>query len=292
MKRLSVLLVILVTAVAWAQNPDVTVKFDGRLDYRIPNGGASTQRLYDTLGRPSLLELSFRLEPGLRAFVSQRLQRIAHDGDNGLLDEYYIEDEGVWRVGKQFVPFGSGAFLRESVLSARGDIDLPIEGASLSIALADAGSGRQRGVVGRLSLFDGMIGLSAAVGQHWGISGSSFTLFRRPEASPGVGAGFERVFGVDISRTFGKFNGRAEFVLMGGGSSFRDPEGEALDVSGGISPSSNRSYTVGWTLSPDHANFYRLAATLEIEKNVFLEPMVRLRNGAGYDFSLQLHLHF
>ncbi len=277
---------------AWGQNPDVSLKFDGRLDYRTPNGGSPSLRFYDSLGRPSLLQLQFTLEPGLRAFVSQRLQRIRHDGDADLLDEYYIEDQGVWRVGKQIVPFGGGAFLRETVLAARGDIDLPIEGASLAIAVCDGGGQHQRGFAGRLSFFDGDLGLSAMMGSHWGINGSSFALFRNPEDSSGSGNGLKQILGVDVSHRFGPLTGRAEAVNMGGRITSHDPSGTALDVSFSVSPSPNRTYTAGWTHGPDGVNFYRVMGFLQTVKNVFIEPMIRFRNGVEYDFSVQLHVHF
>lgn len=287
---LSSVVALALTTIAAAQNPDVQLKFDGRLDYRIPNGGSSTQRLYDTLGRPSLLKLSFTLEPGLRAFVSQRLKRIAHDGDPDLLDEFYVENQGVWRLGKQLMPFGNGSFLRETVLGARGDIDLPIEGASLAIAIADAGPDRQRGIVGRLSFFDGDAGISAAIGEHWGIEAGSFTLFRKPEDSPGEGAGLRRIYGLDAAHSFGELKLKGEFVVMQEGRTRRDPTGEAFDFTASIHPSKNRTYTVGWTRSPGFGDFYRIVGELETIKNVFIEPMVRFRNGVGYDFSVQLHL--
>jgi len=291
--KLPICIILAVVATnAVAQNPDVSLKFEGRFDYRIPKDAQQTLHPYDTLGRPSLLQLQFRLEPGLKAYVAQRLQRIPGDGDPELLDQYFVEDEGVWRVGKQIVPFGNGAFLRETTLAARGDIDLPIEGAQLAIAICDSGHSRQSGFAGRMSFFDGDLGFSAAIGRHWGINAGSFTYFRRPEDSPGQGAGLKQILGADLSHTFGPLRGKAELVLMSGGKTPQDPTGAALDLSIAASPSKLRTYELGWTRSPSRQDFIRIVGILQTVKNVTLEPMVRFRNGIAYDFSIQLHVKF
>src|SRR5207253_1549758 len=120
--------------------------------------------------------------------ISQKFAKIPNDPDRDLLDQYYLEDEGIWRIGKQYLPFGSGRFLHESVLAVRGDTQLVLEGLPIVAAAVDNGKGRQRGFVGRIG---SRLGLSFALGSHFGINATSFTLVRRPEDSPGVGHGYK-----------------------------------------------------------------------------------------------------
>ena len=119
MRRLLALAAAMAGASALAQIPDVTIKVDAGLTYRSVRNGETTLRWYDGFGKHSTVGLLFWLEPGWRVYVSERLQRIEGDGDNEQLDEYYVEDPGIWRLGKQYLPFGRGLLLRESARAAR-----------------------------------------------------------------------------------------------------------------------------------------------------------------------------
>jgi hypothetical protein len=274
----------LCSASACAQVPDVVIKLSARLDYRTPVNGPATLRFYDTLGRHSTLSLGFRLEPGFHAVVSQRLQRIPGDGDPDQLDEYFIEDEGIWRVGKQYLPFGAGKLIRESVMAVRGDSSLLLEGFPASLAACDGGPGRQRGFIGRIG---GNIGLSAAIGDHFGISGSSLTLIRHPEDTPGKGHGYRQMVGVDATRRSGLFAFSGELVALRDPNRNGDKDENVLDLSVTLEPSRFRSFTLGWTrATEERADFYRLQGSVYVTRNVFAEPMVRYRNGSAYDLSV------
>lgn len=294
MKLAGVTGLLLLAGLCRAQVPDVVIKLDSRLSYRSQVDGSTTLRYYDSLGRASIISLGFNLEPGFKAYISQRFQRIPHDGDPDQLEEYFIEDPGLWRVGKQFVPFGNGALIRESAVGARGDFELPLDGVTAAIALVDSGVGRQRGLAGRVTgRFGGRYGLSFAVGDHWGISASSLALVRPVERSPGLGHGYARMFGVDYSQPFGPFFLRAEWVYLASGARTVDRDNHVLDVSLTIDPSSNRSYTLGYTKSHDPTDeFYRLQGSLKTTKNVYFEPMIRYRNGDVYDFQVALRVKF
>jgi hypothetical protein len=274
----------MLATVASSQVPDVVIKLSARLDYRAETKGATTLRLYDTLGRHSTVSLGFRLEPGFHAVVSQRLQRIPRDGDPDQIDEYYLEDEGIWRVGKQYLPFGTEKILRESVLGVRGDTSLLFEGLPIRVAACDGGPGRQRGFVGRVG---GDIGLSAAVGDHFGISGSSLTLIRRPEDSPGKGHGYKHVFGADFTKRKDIFAFAGELVVLRSPNRKTDQEENILDLSVTVEPSRYRAFTLGWTrATEERTDFYRLQGSIYVTRNIFAEPMIRYRNGSPYDFSL------
>src|SRR5688572_31745900 len=101
--------------------------------FRINADGDSNFRWYDPLGKHSTVGLSMILEPGFRVVVTEKLQRMPTDNDQ--LDEYYIEDEGNWRVGKQYLPFGRQTLLHESVQGGRVDTNLIIEGLPISFAV-------------------------------------------------------------------------------------------------------------------------------------------------------------
>jgi hypothetical protein len=284
LRRLLALLCAIAPGLAAAQVPDVVIKLSARLDYRFEPHGSTTLRFYDTLGRHSTVSLGFRLEPGLHAVVSQRLQRIPNDGDPDQIDEYYVEDEGIWRAGKQYLPFGAGALLRESVVAVRGDTNLLFESLPVSVAACDGGPGRQRGFVGRVG---GNLGFSAAIGEHFGISGSSLTLIRHPEDSPGKGHGYREAYGADYTRADGMFRFSGELVALRGPNRRSDSDENVFDLSISLRPSKYREFVLGWTHATEQrVDFYRLQGSIYLTNNIFAEPMVRYRNGTAYDFSV------
>jgi len=63
------------------------VKIDVVPTYRTSNGQGSRLTWYDTMGKYSTVGLSVRFEPGYRAFISERLQRLDNDADPEQLDE-------------------------------------------------------------------------------------------------------------------------------------------------------------------------------------------------------------
>lgn len=280
----------LLPVAALAQTANVKIKIDATLCSRSEQYGPNSMRLYSTLGRPSTLGLSFYLEAGLRAYASQRLERIHGDPDRDLLDEYYIEDEGIWRLGKQYLPFGSGNILRENVNAARGDTNLIVEGIPVSVALCDGGPGLQRGLIGRVG---GNIGFSAAIGSHWGIAPTALTYVRRPEDSPGKGSGWKNAWGADIYRKSGIFLLRGEGVLLRSPERPGSPDMNIGDFSATLEPDRYRSVTFGWTrLTPHRADYYRLMGTFWVSKGVVFEPMLRYLDSKLYDVSLSVRVRF
>lgn len=275
-------------ATVCAQAPDVTIKLDARLNYRSAPEDANTQRMYDSLGNYSLVSLSFKLEPGFTVFVSQKLQRFDGGKDRDLLDEYYIEDEGIWRLGKQYLPFGGGKLVRESAFAARGDTNLIIEGIPIAAAAVQGEKGRQSGAVGRLG---GRIGFSIFYGEHFGIDGTTLTLTRKPRQALGRGRGYKRAFAVDLSKGIGAFNFALDTVVFREPNSGLDTNFEAADFSATYSPSRYQSYFAGWTWRTNpSANFWRMGAAVFLTNGVYLEPMVRYRNGEMYDFNLAIRV--
>ena len=289
MKGFFLLLLFNASALVAAQVPDVQVKADLGPTFRNQVNGGSDVHWYDPFGHNSIVALQFALEPGFRAYVSEKIERIPHDGDNSPIDESYVEDAGVWRAGKQYLPFGLQRVMRESVVAVRSDTDLFLRDLPLDIAACDGGHGRQRGLVGRVGR---SFGLSFAVGQHFGISGTSLTEIRLPDQSPGRGEGYDRILGADVSRQEGVFKLAGEYVLLRGGehgASDRD----VLDLTATLAPSVNRSVTFGYSLGTDPGvTSMRLQGSFLIEPNLWLEPFVRTRGGQVFDsgFTLRVRL--
>jgi hypothetical protein len=283
MKAFGITCLIAFAALASAQVPDVTIKLDAKLNYRTGPADPNTQRLYDSLGHYSIVSLSFKLEPGFRVYVGQKLQRFDGGRDPDLLDEYYIEDEGIWRVGKQYVPFGAGRLIRESVLAARGDSNLIFEGLPIAAAYCQGDAGRQEGLVGRVG---GRLGFSVFYGDHFGIEGTSLDYIQKPDEAKGRHHGYKQAYAVDYSRGVGNFNLGLEVVAL------RHPNGdddefEVGDLSATYTPSKYQTYVVGWTRrTRPTKDFWRVQASVFLTRNVFLEPMIRYKNGSIYDFNL------
>lgn len=276
-------------ACASAQIPDVRIRVDATLSARTEEHGPDSVHYYSTMGRPSTIALTFTLEPGFRAYVAERLEKIPGDPED-LLDEIYVEDEGIWRVGKQYLPFGSGQILHESVPAARGDTNLIFEGLPLALALCDGGPNYQRGFVGRLG---SRIGLSLAVGHHFGIAGTALTQIRYPELAPGPGRGWQQAIGADASKTFGTLVLRAEGVAFRNGETGLDRDLNLLDLTATYAPEKDQSLYLGWTRADDgFGTFVRVGASLSMDRLVSFEPMVRYRDGQFLDLSMSVRVRF
>jgi hypothetical protein len=280
-------LLFVVTCVALAQVPDVQVKADLGPTFRNQVNGGSDVHWYDPFGHHSTISLQFALEPGFRAYVSQKIERIRHDGDNSQIDESYVEDAGVWRAGKQYLPFGQQRIFRESVVAIRSDSDLFFRELPMSVAACDGGKGRERGIVGRIGR---TIGVSFAFGQHFGIAGTSFTQVRLPTESPGIHGGFQRLVGIDATRSVGVFKLAGEYVLLRGGEQSA-PDREILDITATLAPSITRSVTFGYSVGTHPGiTSTRVQGSFLIQPNLWLEPWVRTRNGQMFDTGIGLRV--
>jgi len=272
---------------SFAQTPDVQVKADLGPTYRNQVIGGSDTHWYDPFGHHSTISLQFGLEPGFRAYVSQKIERIRNDGDRSPIDESYVEDQGVWRAGKQYLPFGQQRIFRESVVAVRSDTELFLHDLPMSVAACDGGGGRERGVVGRIGR---SLGASFAFGEHFGIAGTTLTQVRLPTESPGIHGGYKRVIGVDARRDVGVIHLAGEFVAFRGGElDARDID--VLDITATLQPTSTRSITLGYT-SATHPRLgsLRLQGSFLMTTNIWMEPWVRTRNGRIFDTGVSLRV--
>ncbi len=278
----------LASSLASAQIPDIRANLDLTFSYRVQPGRAPYANFYSYTGRPSILGLSFYTEQGFRALVSEKLQRIPGDPNSDLFDEYYLEDERIWRIGKQYLPFGSGRLLRESALAAKGDTNLIFEGLPLSIAICDSGKGLDSGVIGRLG---SVIGFSVAVGRHFGASGTALTTVRRPEDAPGQGFGWKQAYGIDAARRIGHLLFRAEAISLRYGETPVDKDTAVFDFSVSLDPKRGESMTIGWSrILPAHDDYIRLAGSFAIVKNLSFEPSIRFKNNRLFEISAELRI--
>lgn len=288
MKRTLTVLGVAAAAVAPAQIPDVKVRLDAVMSYVQARDGQSKIRYYSVFGRLGTAALIFQLEPGFTGFLSQKLERIPNDPDRDSVDEAYIEDEGIWRIGKQYMPFGSGNILRESVYGVRADTTLVLEELPIRVAFCDNGTRRQRGLVARLG---SNLGASIAFGEHFGINVTAMSQIRRPEESPGRGRGWRRVFGFDANQQYGKVNVRGEAVLLREGHTAMDGDLAIFDLSANWVPNGFSDITLGYTRETSQGrDFFRAVVDLEATENVTLRPFARMRSGRLWDLGIEVRV--
>lgn len=281
---------LLLAGLAVAQAPDVKIKGDFSLGLTSSKDFSLGAKSYTPLGRYSTISLQTTLPIGLKVYLAERTNAITNDPDNDSFDEYYVEDTGLWRVGKQYLPFGSGAFFRQSVLAARVDSKLIFDGFPVSMAFVDGGKGHQYGLVGRVGTRG--LGLSFAFGRHWAINSTALALAQSLEAPEGKGNGWKQAVAADINRRNGKFNYRTEVLIL------RQPEGtskdrELADFQVGYDMGHKHSASVGVTKPIGETNIlYRVGGVYNAARGVQLESMYRLTNGNFRDFSVFLRFRF
>lgn len=279
---------LVLASVAKSQLADV--RFRGDLSFGLIQGDGLRTRAYTPAGRFSTLGITALLPIGIKANIFQRVANLPNDVDNDGFDEYSIEDPGSWKIGKQYLPFGGGTLMRETTLAARVDSALIFEGLPLALAIVDQGRGRQYGVSARLGSKG--LGASVAFGRHFGINGTSLAIINRP--SLGEGNGWQRMFGADWNRRFGRFNAKIEGVILRGAEGISDDE-EFVDVYVGYDLGQGRRHSIGFgatrEVGSDITNF-RLVGVYTAQKGVQVEGMLRQTSNAFVDFSVFLRVKF
>lgn len=277
-------------AAARAQVPDVSIKLEMFPTYLSLSSGHTTTRLYDSLGRLSTVALQFQTELGVRIYVAEKLQIIPGGGDDDNLDQYYAETAENWRVGKQYLPFGQNGLVREDAVAVRSYLTMPLLNVPFQVAGCDNGSGKQRGVIGRIG---DNYGLSFAIGEHFGIDGTSFAYLRPPTQAAGAGHGFHAILGLDYGSGTGPWYLVGELVALRGPESATDAEDELSDVALRFKPSRWHDYEVGWSHAVEaHVDVFRVRGSIRVNKQVTVDPMVRFRDGTFYDLTVSLHVKF
>lgn len=268
-----------------AQTPDLVIRTDLRYTITTKNDGGSQARWYDPMGRHSIVGLQLLLEPGYRALVTQRLQKIDNDPDKDMVDEAYVEDPGLWRVGKQYLPFGSKVLIRESAPAFRGDTRLVFDNLPIQFAACDGGTGLTRGVVGRIGA---RLGVSFAIGDHFGVAGTNLAPVRRPEEAPPKGGGYRLVVGADYKQRFGPATLEAEVIAMRRPNRTSDAREEVSDLRATVAGLDDRfrltsAWARAWRAKRD---VYRFEAEMLVQKDVWVTGFVRFDRGQVRDLSI------
>ncbi len=277
-------------ALAGAQIPSLVVHLDVTGSLSGEPDSPTLFQFYDIMGRPSIASLQFYTPQEFRIYVAEKIEPIPGDAPGDPFDQYYIEDEGIWRVGKQYLPFGSGKILHESAIAAQGETDLISHNIPVSLAICDSGLNLESGVVGRVG---SLIGVSFAVGRHFGIAGTSLDDIRHPEDAPGEGRGWRDVFGADATRRFGKWTFRAEALTLQQAETSQDEDTTVLEGAGTYQ--FKPGYSAGFSVtqsSPAQQYFYRASGEFKIVRGLTFEPSIRFRNGELYDVAAQLRIRF
>lgn len=275
--------------VALAQTPDVALRIDANLSLTAGDEGQGRIRWYDPLGRYSTAGLGLTLDNGLYVLFTQRLQRIPGGADPDMLDQAYVEEPGVWRIGRQILPIGASWLFREYALAGR--VDLPANRSQVPITLAvfDQGAQRQRGVIGRLGR---AFGLTIAGGRHLGINPTSLAQLRDLEDAPGRGGGWRWLLVGDGSLQVG------ELVLVGEFAIARQPE-RATERSTEFSTlrASLSSFegqietTFAWSRDwRAKSDIYRFESEAFLSRSVTLRGFVRFDQGAWRDVTVGVRI--
>ncbi len=280
-------LLVAIASIAFAQQPDVQVKADLYGSFFSGKGENNAVRFYDLMGHYGTVALSVTFEQGFHIWASERIERIANNRDSEQLDEYYVEDPGIWRLGKQYLPFGRQGLLREDARAARGDTRLLIRDVPISVAVCDNGTRLTQGVVGRLG---SVIGLSFAYGHNFGAESTDFTVVRRPEAVI-PGRGYGAIVGVDFARHFGMYTLQVEGAALRNGETSLDQSTDIADALVTLQPDKYKAITFG--ISRDwnkDLTLFRVQGKFLLTRSVWLEPIIRTRNSEFYDLGVTLHV--
>lgn len=272
---------------ASAQTPDVAPFLELNPTWLVRSDKKSYFNWYDPTGRQSLVGLRMILESGLRAYVAQRLQRVENSGDPDTLDEYYIENRGHWRVGKQYLPFGRRETIRTTVPAARLDTTLLLDEAPVSVAVFDAGSGRPRGVSGRLG---GPIGVSFMVGSHLAVQPTDLAHFRNLETAPGAGRGHRLLLGADTQIGLGSAQMSLEWVSLRRGETDLDRDQDVSDVRLRFRlPDRDDRVTLGWAKNwTDGQDTTLCEVHLAASERLSYRPAIRFNGLSFREFSFSV----
>lgn len=289
MKRLLCLAVL--PSLLQAQSPDVAPFVELRPTWQVRSTKKSLFHWYDLNGRFSLVGVRMILENGLRVYAAQRFEKIDNSGDPDTMDEYYIENRGTWRLGKQYLPFGRREILRSTVVAARLDTHLLLDEAPISVAVFDGGSGRPRGAVARLG---GIVAISAAAGNHLGIQATDFAHFQDLEAAVGLERGYRLALGADTQVTFGSAQLTMEWVSLRRGETALDEDRDLSDVRLRLRlPQTGYPAVLSWSRDwSRRRDFAAVEITLQGDEHFAYVPFLRFDGFAFRDFGLSAVVRF
>ncbi|MBL8067231.1 MAG: hypothetical protein JNM28_02180 [Armatimonadetes bacterium] len=278
---------------AWsaAQAPETVIAVDLRPTILFGDGRNAWLRWYDAYAFPSTFGIKGRFSDGQRFAVTQRLAKQLSDGDPDQVDEFYLENPGEWKIGKQAIPFGQKVLYRETAPALRLSTQLLFEGARVDFAVLDAGPGRPRGVIGRIG---GNSGLSFAFGEHFAVQDTALAILRQDVAGLGRGRGYQSMYGADTTIFAFPYTFEAEAISLRQGHTPLDGDRDITDLRAGYQlPNGRDRLRVAWSHDwSDKIDSFRIDGEFVLANQVVLMPHIRFgSNGLGqYGTTLRFRL--
>ncbi len=274
MKSALLLIGLITAAISQAQTPDIIVAIDFRPTFLNGDGRNAQLRWFDAYAMPSTVGFKGRMADGKRFAVTQRLARHIGDGDPDQVDEFYFESPGDWKIGKQALPFGQHSLYRETTPALRLHTNLVFEDALLDFAVTDAGTGRPRGVVGRLGK---NTGLSFALGENFGVQDTAFAILRQDIRGAGKNHGYRSILGLDTVLFKYPFTFEGEIIFAQQGHTSFDEDLNISDIRAIYQmPNGRDRVTAAWAREwRSNVDAFRLDGEFVIVNQVVLMPHIR-----------------
>lgn len=281
MKHLFCLVTGFLATLSFAQTPDVIVAVDFRPTFLFGDGRNAQLRWFDAYGNPSTVGFKGRFADGNRFALTQRLARHVGNGDPDQVDEFYLENPGEWKIGKQVLPFGQHSLYRETALALRLHTNLVFEDAPLDFAVVDSGRGRPRGVIGRIG---GNTGISFAVGDNFSVQDSAFTILRQDPAGLGINRGYQTMYGFDTVHFAYPFTLEGEIIFLKEGQTALDENQTFTDIRAKYQlPNGKDRISVAWAHEWNtNLDSFRIDGEFVLLNQLVLMPHIRFgSNGLG-----------
>lgn len=288
-KRVTCACVLFVTSCAvYGQAPRVSLSADINTQVRTFENGKPQFHWYDDTGNYSRIRMNIDLEEGWTFRFRQKLSRIKNDPDTSAMDEIFLEQRNDWRFGKQYIPYGTGRVIKETAIGVRLNSFLEFIDVPVSVMLLDNGAKKQRGGVIRVGDW---VGVSVALGEHFGINSTSFTQVRPPEDPAGRDRGYRLVYGVDVTKEFRNFTFSMEFISLREGHSVLDQKDDVINVIFGYQfPYGPNIEFEGTLFTNSDLAGVRISSQIPLSRIFFLSPSAHFRQTYGWNYAVSLQI--
>lgn len=289
MKAYCCFLALVFANIASAQVPDIVIAVDLRPTILFGDGRTSQLRWFDANAFPSTVGFKGRMADGKRFAVTQRLARHIGDGDPDQVDEFYLESPGDWKIGKQVLPFGQHSLYRETAPALRLHTNLVFEDAPLDFAITDAGTGRPRGIVGRIGR---NTGLNFAIGENFGVQDTAFAILRQDISGVGKNRGYQNIYGLDTIVFKYPMTIEAEFIVAQHGHTVLDEDLRISDIRASYQLKNGKDrVSAAWAREwINNIDSFRLEGEFVIVNQVLLMPHFRFGSRGLWQFGTTIRL--
>lgn len=274
MRRTTFLGLLSLASLSVAQDPNVTFRVHLTENYFSNQRAPSRLRLYDSQGKMSVVGFGVNLETGYFVLVTERLQKIPRNRDTSHMEDLYIEDPGLWRVGRQSVPFGQG--LVQERANGVSVSSRPLGGRFPVVLMAfDNGPREARGLVARSG--NNVGGASLAYGERMFRASTNFCATRHLE-EPIAGPGYRIALSMDgvfhlpvghIEAEAGVFRGRKG-----------TPPLDLTDIRYVLERGGLEVFAIGWARDwRKTRDQFRLGNEFGLTRNLSLQAQLRFSGG-------------